>query len=403
MENNLNINLTEVSKNFTTRKVSTIKNFKAMLKGAELMEEEIFTALDNISLKINEGEEVGIIGPNGAGKTTLLNIIAGFATSSSGSVEVFGKVNAVMTMGLVLKDDLTGIENIYLDGEMHGKTTREIDAMVDEIAGFADIGEYIDKPVQTYSSGMKARLSFSMLSFIEPEILIIDEVLGAGDADFCQKSTAKIQELCSKGKILLVVSHSMKAIVQMTQRCIWLDKGRIMMDGDSKTVTEAYLEAARKKEEQDLREKFLKRMESGTKGGIAAIKDMKVLTEQRTERSIFQLNDEVAILISMEVVEDLFDWDIRLSVLKMDGVLLMQNRASEDGGTLPPMRKGDTRDILITLGKISFAEGVYEVLCELLSGDKTISSSIAVLKIENLVITSPSKPDYYCDYEWLVM
>lgn len=358
-------------------------------------------ALNNIFLDIHEGERVGIIGPNGSGKTTLLGIIADFMKPTSGEVEVHGSVNAVMSIGVVLREEMTGVENIYVDGELHGKTKEEVDAMISDIIEFADIGEYIDQPVRTYSSGMKARLSFSMLAFIEPEILIIDEVLGTGDKDFTVKSAKKIEELCSKGKILLVVSHSMGTILNMTERCIWLDYGKIMMDGEPKTVIKAYSESVRKKEEENLKNSFSQRIKSGKKDGKAVIRDFKLLTKLNENRTIFELREEGRVYISIETKEDLEEWDIRLSFVKMDGILMMQNEALEDGLILPDLKAGETVNIQIDIGEIAFAEGVYEVLCEILNYNEIIATYSNILEIENLVEFPASKPDYYCNYKWM--
>src|SRR6185503_15052818 len=150
-----------------------------------------------------------------------------------------------MTLGTVLREEATGRENIYIDAEVQGKTRTEVAPLVDRIIDFSELGTFIDLPVRTFSSGMKARLAFSMLAFIEPEILIIDEVLSVGDAGFSRKAGARMQELARAGRIVLVVSHGMRSIVDMCSRCLWLDGGRIVMDGDPRAVTAAYEQSVR--------------------------------------------------------------------------------------------------------------------------------------------------------------
>ena len=164
--------------------------------------EESFYALKDIDIHIDEGEKVGIIGRNGAGKSTFLKILAGYAEQSEGSVDVNGKVSAILEVGTSIQAEMTGRENIYLGGELYGLTKDKIDELMPEIIEFVDIGDYFDRPVKTYSSGMRARLSFSLISFVEPEILIIDEALGVGDASFVNKSAKKVRDLCESGKIL---------------------------------------------------------------------------------------------------------------------------------------------------------------------------------------------------------
>src|SRR5450755_2330055 len=169
-------------------------------------------ALRDVSFEIREGERVGIIGRNGAGKTTLLSLLAGITDPLSGRVEIVGDVHAMLTIGAVLRDEATGRENIYLDGVVHGKSRENIDAHVDEVIAFSELAEFIDRPVRTYSSGMKARLAFSMGTFIEPDILIIDETLSVGDVFFSAKASRRMKEITARGRIVIVVSHALKVI-----------------------------------------------------------------------------------------------------------------------------------------------------------------------------------------------
>lgn len=199
-------------------------------------------ALKNIDVTFNAGDIIGIVGCNGAGKSTLLSIIAGISNQTQGQISIHGKVTAVLTLGVGLREDLTGRENIYLDGELQGKSRAEIDAIMDKIIDFSELKDFIDRPIKIYSTGMKSRLAFSMLVEIEPEILIIDEALSAGDVFFAEKALKKIKEICQKGKIVLLVSHSMSTINTMCNRCLWMEKGEIIMDDAPSVVTHQYLE-----------------------------------------------------------------------------------------------------------------------------------------------------------------
>lgn len=209
------------------------------------------TALADLTLSIHEGERVGIIGRNGAGKSTLLQMLAGISEPTTGRISISGKVTAVLTLGIGLREDLSGRGNIYLDGEAQGKTRDEMDADVAAIIEFAELGKFIDLPLRTYSTGMKARLAFAMITQIDPEILIIDEALSVGDAAFSVKAGRRIAQLCAQGAIVLIVSHSMQSIRDLCNRCLWLDQGTLVMDGTPETVTRAYLESVREADEAD--------------------------------------------------------------------------------------------------------------------------------------------------------
>ncbi|MEK7448138.1 MAG: polysaccharide ABC transporter ATP-binding protein [Planctomycetota bacterium] len=400
MENRLSVKIDAVTQVFPRSIISQIRTMKSILTGiTRVSREGSVVALDDVSFEIKDGERIGIIGSNGSGKTTLLNIIAGFLTPTSGSVTINGKVNALMSIGVGIREEMTGVENIYVNGGLHGKTRAEIDALKDEIIRFADIGDYINKPVRTYSSGMKARLGFAMLLFIEPEILIIDEVLGVGDADFAVKSSKKIEELCSKGKTLIIVSHDMQIINQMTQRTIWLEKGKMMLDGDSQAVARAYLNLVRQKEEEEVKKKFAQRVKETKTGSRIWIKDFHLRSGLHQEKTIFDLGEKASVNIRLEATESVKEWDIVLSFIKMDGTLIMQNQASEDGLKLPALSGGQSINLDVGLGELFLAEGVYEVLLEITSENKTIAKSSLVLKMQNFTVFTLSRPDYYCRYQ----
>lgn len=215
-------------------------------------------AVAGVSLSIERGQRLGIVGRNGAGKSTLLHMIAGLSSPTSGSIDINGKITSVMTLGVGLRDDLSGRENIYVDGEIQGKSRHEVQKVIDQIIAFADLGEFIDYPVRTYSTGMKARLAFSMISHIDPEILIIDEALSVGDATFSAKATARIKEICARGKIVIIVSHGMQAIKDICNRCLWMENGRLIMDDSPEVVTKAYIDSVRAADEAQLMGKFRK-------------------------------------------------------------------------------------------------------------------------------------------------
>ncbi|MBR3290046.1 MAG: ABC transporter ATP-binding protein [Clostridia bacterium] len=197
-------------------------------------------ALNDVSLTINKGESVGIIGSNGAGKSTLLKMVTGVTFPTSGTVEVHGQVAALLELTAGFSQEMTGRENIYLKGYLLGLKDEQIRDIEDNIIAFADLGDYIDQPVRTFSSGMKMRLGFAININTKPEILVVDEALSVGDAAFKKKCKNKIAELIQSGVTVLYVSHSMEGVQEICQRAIYLKKGTVVYDGDVTTAFEMY-------------------------------------------------------------------------------------------------------------------------------------------------------------------
>ena len=200
-----------------------------------------FEALKNVSFNVNEGEILGLIGHNGAGKSTLLKVISGILTPSEGSVTIHGNVVPMLELGSGFDIDLTGRENIFLNGSILGYSEAFLKEKYDEIVSFADLGSFIDVPIRNYSSGMVARLAFSVAAVVTPEILIVDEILGVGDIDFQKKSYDRMMELMSGGTTVLLVSHSIEQIEKMCNRVVWIEHGVIQEIGDAHTVCAHYL------------------------------------------------------------------------------------------------------------------------------------------------------------------
>lgn len=196
--------------------------------------------LKGIDLEIKKGESLAIIGKNGAGKSTLLKILSGVILPSSGSIEVLGKIGALLELGSGFHPEYTGRENLKMSAALAGLTDREIRELLDSMIKFADIGEYIDQPVKTYSSGMVVRLGFSVVTVTNPDILITDEVLAVGDTQFQRKCIAWIDDYLKNGGTLLLVSHSIYHVQKLCKHAIWLENGRIKKQGDSFTVSQEY-------------------------------------------------------------------------------------------------------------------------------------------------------------------
>lgn len=202
-----------------------------------------FYALNDISLTIKKGETIGIIGKNGAGKSTLLKIITGVLTPSSGTIQVNGRIASLLELGAGFNPEMTGIENIYLNGAIMGYDKAEIDEKIHDIIDFADIGDFIHQPVKMYSSGMYARLAFAVNAFVEPDILIVDEALSVGDVFFQNKCFKKFEDLRNKDVTILFVSHDMGAIRRFCDHVLWLEQGAIKKLGECNDICASYMEA----------------------------------------------------------------------------------------------------------------------------------------------------------------
>lgn len=201
-----------------------------------------YYALNNVSLNIKKGETIGIIGKNGSGKSTLLKIITGVLTPTSGEVKVNGKIAALLELGAGFNPEMTGIENVYMNGIIMGYTEEEMDKRIDKIIEFADIGEYVYQPVKMYSSGMFARLAFAVAINVEPDILIVDEALSVGDMRFQIKCMDHMKKMMDSGTTVLFVTHDINAVRRFCSRAVWINEGSLAKEGDVNMVADAYLD-----------------------------------------------------------------------------------------------------------------------------------------------------------------
>jgi lipopolysaccharide transport system ATP-binding protein len=212
-------------------------------KGPRRSAKQTFWALQDVSFEVQRGEVVGIVGRNGAGKSTLLKILSRITEPSAGRAEIYGRVGSLLEVGTGFDHELTGLENIYLSGAILGMRKAEIDRKLDEIIAFSEVDRFIDTPVKRYSSGMYVRLAFAVAAHLEPEILIVDEVLAVGDAAFQRKCLGKMGDVAQEGRTVLFVSHNMAAITRLCKWGLWLDKGRLRGRGTAEEVVAAYFAA----------------------------------------------------------------------------------------------------------------------------------------------------------------
>ena len=219
----------------------TLKNTVLKLGRREKVVREI-KALKNVSFEVPEGQVLGVVGANGAGKSTLMRTVAGILPPNSGRVEVHGRVSTLLALGVGFNRKMTGRQNVVLGGLAAGLTREQLQAKYDEIVRFAELEEFMDMPMRTYSSGMYGRLAFAVAVTMEPEILLIDEALSVGDARFRKKSFRKMRQLCSEDRTIVLVSHALGSIKELCDQAIWMHKGELRMWDEPEAVVDAYTE-----------------------------------------------------------------------------------------------------------------------------------------------------------------
>ena len=208
--------------------------------GSDQQGRVVVRALEGLSFTLKDGDRVGLLGHNGAGKSTLLRLLSGVYEPSSGSARIEGEIGSLIDISLGIDPEATGRENIYLRGGLLGMTRSEIAAQIDEIIEFSELGDFVDMPLRTYSTGMHLRLAFAVSTVVRPEILLMDEWLSVGDEGFKHKAEARMSELVRSTNILVIASHSRELVLHTCNRIIWLEHGKIRMDGDPQTVAAAY-------------------------------------------------------------------------------------------------------------------------------------------------------------------
>jgi ABC-type polysaccharide/polyol phosphate transport system ATPase subunit len=267
------VNVTKVYRRYGRRKqFATLKS--ALLKGSllqDLQPDEKFPALQGVSFNVAEGRTYGVIGRNGSGKSTALKLVAGITKPTSGTVTVHGRISALIELGAGFHPEISGRENVFINGIMLGLSKREVTRRFDEIVEFAELQQFIDAPVKTYSSGMYMRLGFAVAIHVDPDVLLVDEVLAVGDEGFTHKCLDKFGEFKRRGKTILLVTHSLGLVERLCDEALWLDGGQVRAAGDPKRVVGAYLTDVEHSEEKELAAEDAKLTDEASKATTSGV------------------------------------------------------------------------------------------------------------------------------------
>ena len=277
----------------------------------------IFMALDGISFEVKKGERLGIIGGNGAGKSTTLKILSRVTAPTEGEVYINGRISSMLEVGTGFHPELTGRENVYLNGAILGMSKEEVDRKIEDIIEFSECGQFIDTPVKRYSSGMYVKLAFSVAAHLDSEILIMDEVLAVGDMKFQQKCLKKMQDVAeNEGRTILYVSHNMNTIRQLCERCVVLDKGKILYDGDVETAIGYYMGNFRN---MQLHYEYTDKYHSNAKSeGNFLLQQLDILNK---EEAVFKTGEKIDIQLNCWSSENWNDIKFRFEIKFQDGTI----------------------------------------------------------------------------------
>jgi ABC-2 type transport system ATP-binding protein len=314
---------------------------------------DVFWALDDVSLEVQQGSTTGLVGANGSGKSTMLKCLARILRPDKGSVSTVGKMSALLELGAGFHPELTGRENVFLNGAILGLKQRELQERFDDIVDFAGIGQFIDEPVKNYSSGMYVRLGFSVAINVQPDILLVDEVLAVGDEAFQRKCLERFAELKHNGKTVIIVSHSMQSVVNMCDHAIWFQKGHKMADGDPKEVVEAYTGSI-----------VLDEHRPADKGdrwgsGEARIERVELLDREGREVTRLKSGEPLTLRLSYTTSEPVARPVFSVSVQTLQGVVI-SNPTTREAELVPEKLDGSGR-LELTLPRLPLLPGTYDV------------------------------------------
>jgi lipopolysaccharide transport system ATP-binding protein len=364
---------------------------------------DILWALRDISFNVRQGEVLGIIGGNGAGKSTLLKVLSKITPPAAGSIEITGRVSSLLEVGTGFHPELTGRENVYLNGVILGMRKVEVDRKFDEIVDFSGVEKFLDTPVKRYSSGMAVRLAFSVAAHLEPDILIIDEVLAVGDAAFQSKCLGKMKDVAHHGRTVLFVSHNMGAITNLCSSAIWLDQGRMVAQGDVSSIITDYMNKSSNLGISDASQWE----RSGT--GEARITGAQLLDTKHENRTLFSMGETISVEFDVEFFADhksLPD-DLSVTLTRVDMGINVLHLSSRDCGFLENgVKKGKYR-IRMDIPECMLYPGFYNVAIWV-AGYDYVENLLSFQMIQGSVSrrSSPFYPDhgtYYSPSVWTMV
>jgi len=315
---------------------------------------EEFWALKNISFEVTQGEVLGIIGRNGAGKSTLLKILSRITEPTTGKIHIKGRVASLLEVGTGFHPELTGRENIFLNGAVLGMSRAEIRKKFDEIVAFAEIAKFLDMPVKRYSSGMYVRLAFSVAAHLEPDILVVDEVLGVGDAEFRKKSLGKMGQVAGQGRTVLFVSHNLDAISNLCERTIWVDKGIIACDGETRDAVARYLGSSR------LTRQTWTRDEPDVSDSPIMLDAIRV-TSAGSDKSGLHFDKPIAVEITYSVTREVKNACVLVRVSDANGSIVFTSWDSDSTASLETFRQCGEYHSCCTIPPSLLRPGKYDV------------------------------------------
>jgi ABC-type polysaccharide/polyol phosphate transport system ATPase subunit len=365
-------NVTKLYKKFAhKRQFQTLKS--ALLKGnffQSLNPREAFAALKDVSYTIPQGSMFGIIGSNGSGKSTLLKLIAGISKPTFGKITTHGKISALIELGAGFHPEISGRENIFINGIMLGLSRKSIAEKFDEIVRFAELEDFIDQPVKTYSSGMFMRLGFAVAVNVDPDILLVDEVLAVGDEAFSHKCLDKINDFRRRNKTIVLVTHSMSMVKELCDSALWLKKGKVMKTGDPRMVCGAYLMDVEGKEEKELQAEYQKlaaeisqEQREGTieqsrwGGGEIQITKVQLLDDQDQEKHVFATGERMQIKMYIRVREALDDFVFGIGIFNTEGICCYGTNTNIE--EFQPLECKGSGEVTFSIDHLNLVEGTY--------------------------------------------
>jgi ABC-type polysaccharide/polyol phosphate transport system ATPase subunit len=361
------ISIRDVSKRFRLyrgRRVFTVKDLFVRGGRVGLFAGEEMWALRNVSLELARGRMVGIVGSNGSGKSTLLKLIGGILKPTSGTVSVTGRLSALIELGAGFHPEFTGRENVFINGVLLGLSRAEIRERFDEIVAFAGLSPYIDNPVKTYSSGMYMRLGFAIAVTVDPDILLIDEVLAVGDESFQHKCVSKIQEFKGRGKTIVLVTHDLGSVERLCDEAVWLEGGRLMARGGPREIVDRYLGQVAQEEAAVLdaaHEEAEEALSAGTaqRWGSREIEITGVrLTDQAGhERYLYETGEPCTIRLAFRAQRPIEDPVFGIGIFRKDGVCCYGTNTAIDG--LAVSKLAGSGEVAVRIGRLELVEGEY--------------------------------------------